>query len=376
MNDERSSTIKRVTYVGIIVNILLSLAQIISGLLAHSQALIADGLHTLADLISDFVVIFAAHHAARDADADHPYGHARIETLTSIFLGIALITVAIGIGYRGILSVAEPSPQQTEPYAIAFAFLAIFSKEFLYRYTIRAARKIRSTLLESNALHHRSDVFSSIIVVIGVSAQILGVEHMDALAAIVISIMISFMGIHLVKKAFTELIDTSLDQELVENIKDYVVNMDGVLAVHRLRSRSMGGMGYIDIEIRVSPDISVSEAHFISLHIENTIKKEFQDINDVTIHIDPLADTDHDNIVNLPNRAELLFSLYSSWEDIDGADKLCNIRLHYLTKEVDVDVVLPLDSASKYGAELAGQLVERAKNLSYIGKVSIYYARI
>lgn len=375
MSDERSSTIKKVTYVGIAVNILLALAQIIAGVLAYSQALIADGLHTLADLISDFVVIFAAHHAARDADADHPYGHARIETLTSIFMGIALITVAIGMGYRGFQSVIEPGTQHTETYAIAFALLAIFSKEFLYRYTIHSARKIRSTLLESNALHHRSDVFSSIIVVIGVSAQVMGVDHMDALAAIIISIMISYMGIQLVKRSFAELIDTSLDQELVESIQNYILNIDGVLAVHRLRSRSMGGLGYIDIEIRVSPHISVSEAHFISLHIENTIKKQFSEIHDITVHIDPLADTDHDNIMDLPSRAELLFSLYSVWENINGAEKLCNVRMHYLTDEVDIDVILPLESASKYGPTLANQLVERAKNLEYIGKVSIFYAQ-
>ena len=134
--DEREQTIRKVTFVGIFVNILLSLAQILSGIFAHSQALVADGLHTLADLVSDLVVIVTAHHSAREADAAHPYGHARIETLSSIFLGISLVAVALGMGYRGIQSMIEPSPVQTETYALLFAFLAIFSKEFLYRYTL------------------------------------------------------------------------------------------------------------------------------------------------------------------------------------------------------------------------------------------------
>lgn len=374
MSELRAQTIRKVTFVGIIVNILLALAQIISGFLAHSQALIADGLHTLADLISDFVVIFTASHSARAADEDHPYGHARIETLTSIFLGCALIAVALGMGYRGIQNMTDPSPHEIEAFALFFAFLAIFSKEFLYRYTVHAARKIRSTLLESNALHHRSDVFSSIVVVLGVAAQVSGIDHMDALAAIIISIMISLMGLHLVKKAFAELIDTSLDQQLVEQIRQYVVNVDGVFAVHRLRSRSMGGLGYIDIEIRVNPRISVSEAHFISLHIEETIKKQFSEIIDVTVHIDPLADTDHSSLLDLPSRAELLFSLYSAWESIPGSEKISNIHLHYLTDQIEIDIILPLKERMTGNNDLARHLRESVRNISHIGKINIYYA--
>lgn len=374
MLDERNQTIKKVTFVGIAINILLALAQIISGFFAHSQALIADGLHTFSDLISDFVVIFTAHHAAKEADEDHPYGHARIETLSSIFLGVALIGVALGMGYRGIEIMASDEIIQTKSYALFFAFLAIASKEFLYRYTVKAARKIKSTLLESNALHHRSDVFSSIVVVIGVGAQVAGVNHMDALAAIVVSIMISLMGIHLIKKAFSELIDTSLDQELVDTIRQYVLNISGVMAVHRLRSRSMGGMGYIDLEIRVNPRLSVSEAHFISLHIENTIKAKFSDIIDVTVHIDPVAESDHDDIMKLPSRAELLFSLYSAWESIDGSDKIQNIHLHYLTNQVEIDVILPLDTIDSKLSNLANQLHDKATDIPYIGQINVYYA--
>lgn len=375
MINDRQDTIKKVTFVGILVNIFLAFAQIISGFLAHSQALVADGLHTLADLISDVVVIVTVHHSARAADEDHPYGHARIETLSSIFLGFALIAVALGMGYRGIQSMIDPVPVETESFALFFAFLAIFSKEFLYRYTINAAREIKSTLLESNALHHRSDVFSSIVVVIGVTAQLAGFDNMDALAAIVVSIMISLMGVHLVKKAFAELIDTSLDQALVEKIRKHILNIDGVIAVHRLRSRSMGGLGYIDTEILVNPRLSVSEAHFISLHLEKTIKKQFNEIIDVSVHIDPVAETEHDNILNLPSRAELLFSLYSVWESVEGSEKIDHIHLHYLSRQVEVDVILPLVTADPDNNGLAQQLYEKARNIPYIGKINIYYAQ-
>jgi cation diffusion facilitator family transporter len=375
MINQRHSVIKRVTYVGILVNILLSGAQIVSGLLAHSQALIADGIHTLADLLSDFVVLFAAQHAAKAADEDHPYGHGRFETLTSIFLGIALVAVALGIGYRGILSIADPSPQSVEPYALFFAFLAIVSKEFLYRYTIKAAREIKSTLLESNALHHRSDVFSSIVVVAGVGAQIFGVPHMDALAAIIVAVMISLMGLHLVKKSFAELIDTSLDQELLDKIKQHLLNTSGVVAVHSLRSRSMGGLGYIDTEIRVNPRLSVSEAHYISLHLEQSVKKTFNEIADITVHIDPVSDIDHESILKLPPRSELLFSLFSAWESIEGSDKILNIHLHYLGNQVEIDIFLPINMACDKDYSLSDNLIGAAKRLNFIGKINTYYAQ-
>ena len=374
MPDQRNQTIKQVTIVGVVVNILLATAQIISGIFAHSQALLADGLHTLADLVSDFVVLITAQQAGKAADADHPYGHGRFETLSSIFLGIALIGVALGMGYRGIQSMIEPAAQQTESYALLFALLAIFSKEFLYRYTIHFARKIKSTLLESNALHHRSDVFSSVVVLIGVGAQVMGVDNMDALAAVVVSVMIALMGTHLVKKAFAELIDTSLDQELVARIQQVILDMDGVMDVHSLRSRSMGGMGYIDTEIRVNPRLSVSEAHYISLNIEQSIKKQFDEIIDVTVHIDPVADSDHHEIQQLPSRAELLFNLYSVWETLEDSNQIRNIYLHYLTGQVEIDVLLPLDYGCDSGNSLAQQIQQSAKNLAYVGKVNIYYA--
>ncbi|MBT3722306.1 MAG: cation transporter [Gammaproteobacteria bacterium] len=374
MIEQRKKVIQKVTYTGIFVNIVLAMAQIISGFLAHSQALLADGLHTLADLISDFIVLITAHHSAKEADDAHPYGHARIETLSSIFLGLALIAVALGMGYRGIQSFAQTETVQTETYALFFAFLAILSKEFLYRYTIHAARKIKSTLLESNALHHRSDVFSSVVVVIGVGAQVAGIDHMDALAAIVISVMISLMGIHLIKKAFEELIDTSLDQQLVEQVKSHIHNISGVVAVHSLRSRSMGGMGYIDTEIRVNPRLSVSEAHYISLHIEQTVKKKFTEISDITVHIDPVTETEHEYILQLPRRSELLFQLYSVWENLENSEKIKNIHLHYLTRQIEVDIILPLEFGCDKSNTLAEQLYERADNIPFVGKINIYYA--
>ena len=192
--EERYRITRKVTLTGAVVNCCLAALQITFGLLGKSQALLADGLHTLSDLSTDFIVLYASRRASKAPDEDHPYGHGRIETLASILLGGMLVMVGIGIAIRGVESIFNPSSTNPEAITIVFASLAIVAKEGLYRYTLHAARKAHSSMLEANAWHHRSDALSSIVVVIGISAQLLGVAHMDAVAAIILSAMILRMG--------------------------------------------------------------------------------------------------------------------------------------------------------------------------------------
>ena len=163
--------------------------------------MLADGIHTLSDLSTDFIVLYASSRSSKAADKDHPYGHGRIETLASMLLGAILGMVGIGIGIRGVESILTPGNINPEAITIAFACLAIVAKEGLYHYTIRAARATHSSMLESNAWHHRSDALSSIVVVIGISAQLMGIPYMDAVAAIIVACMISWMGLRLSRKA-------------------------------------------------------------------------------------------------------------------------------------------------------------------------------
>ncbi|MDH3450449.1 MAG: cation diffusion facilitator family transporter, partial [Gammaproteobacteria bacterium] len=301
--DERQRTTQRVTLVGAVVNCVLAALQITFGLLGKSQALFADGLHTISDLSTDFIVLYASRSAAREADANHPYGHGRIETLASLLLGAILAMVGVGIGLRGIDSILHPQPTNPEAITILFAFLAIVAKESLYRYTLRAAKAAHSSLLESNAWHHRSDALSSVVVVAGISAQVLGVPYMDAAAAIVVAAMIIMMGFRLASRALYELIDTGLDFELVDRVREAMLADTGVIGIHNLRTRSMGGQGYIDAHIEVDSDLTVSEAHYIAHKIEHRVKKRFPKIIDVQIHIDPLDDAIKDSVLaKLPER--------------------------------------------------------------------------
>jgi len=216
---ERHRITQRVTLTGAAVNCVLASLQIVFGLLGKSQALLADGIHTLSDLSTDFIVLYASKRSSKAADTDHPYGHGRIETLASMLLGAILGMVGIGIGIRGVETIFNPQAFNPEAITIVFAGIAIVAKEGLYRYTLRAARATHSSLLESNAWHHRSDALSSIVVVIGISAQVMGVPYMDAVAAIIVACMISWMGLRLGRKALDELIDTGLDLDLIEQVR-------------------------------------------------------------------------------------------------------------------------------------------------------------
>ena len=373
--EQRHQIVKRVTITGAIVNCLLAASQVTFGIIGQSQALLADGFHTLSDLLSDFVVLFAIKQSSLAADENHPYGHGRIETLATVLLGFLLAAAGLGIGFRGINSIIESRQVNPELITLFFAALAIFAKEFLYHYTIRAAKRIHSSLLESNAWHHRSDALSSIVVLVGISSQLLGIPYMDALAAIVVAILIIVMGFRLAKKAFAELIDTSLDNELIGKVKTLIESSESVLEIHSLRSRSMGGLGYVDAEIRVNPRLSVSEAHHIAFSLEQAIKASFPQIIDVSIHVDPLTESGHDSVTDLPPRAEILQMLNDAWSDSPCRDAIEQIHLHYLKSQIETDVVLPAALSTSENSAKIDNMIDQASKLKHIGKINIYFSR-
>ena len=255
--DKKRAT-QRVTLVGAVVNTFLASAQLAGGFFTGSQALIADGFHTLSDLASDFVVLFAAQHAHKEADDNHPYGHGRIETVATVVLGLILAGVAVGIFMEAWERLFSDEPfHSIPPIALAFAGLAIVSKEALFHYTMRTAKQIRSKLLEANAWHHRSDVVSSVIVLLGILGSQLGYSWLDGLAAIVIAVMILFMAGRMILDSTLELVDTGMDVARADEVSQFIAGLSGVENVHMLRTRSMGGEVFADAHIQVQSYISV-----------------------------------------------------------------------------------------------------------------------
>jgi len=373
--DDRHRITQRVTLVGAAVNCGLACLQIVFGLLGKSQALVADGIHTLSDLGTDFIVLYASRRSAKAADKSHPYGHGRIETLASMLLGAILGMVGIGIGMRGVDSIINPTNVNPEAITLVFAGLAIVAKESLYHYTLRAARATHSAMLKANAWHHRSDALSSIVVVAGISAQLMGVPYMDATAAIIVAVMVSLIGLRLARKALDELIDTGLEHELIEQVRALMQNSPSVTGVHNLRSRSMGGLGYIDAHIEVDSDLTVSEAHYIAHHIEHKVMKGFPEIIDVQIHIDPLDDKIRESVLaRLPERQQIEQDLARVWSSIDGSELVLQTRLHYLDERIGIDLVLPAQMHTAAHQAAIERLREGAGGLDYVGEVNIYFA--
>ncbi len=307
---QRKNETTRITLWGVAVNLVLAIIKISGGIIGQSQALLADGIHSLSDLASDGMVLIAVKHAGEDADEDHPYGHARYETLATVALGILLMGVAIGIVYGAILRLENPEEIATPAlFTLIIAAISIVSNEGLYHATRAVAQKIRSPLLEANAWHHRSDAISSIVVLIGIGATFIGFPLLDAIAAIVVALMIAKIGLDLSRQSVQELVDTALEPEMVDKIKQTILSIDDVRELHMLRSRRMGHNALVDVHLLVSPKLSVSEGHHISEAVEKILIEKFDEVNDVTVHIDPEDDSTAVSCKHLPMRNELLLEL-------------------------------------------------------------------
>ncbi|MGM0412833.1 MAG: cation diffusion facilitator family transporter, partial [Pseudomonadota bacterium] len=245
---------RRVTLVGAAGNSVLGVGKIAVGIVAHSQALVADGVHSLSDLFTDILVLFGAQQGNREADTNHPYGHARFETAVTLLLGGTLLVVAAGLAWDAGRRLFEPSalfvPGQMALWAAAISVLV---NEALYQYTALVARRVRSPMLQANAWHRRSDAASSVVVIVGVGGTMAGLDYLDAVAAVIVGLMVGKVGWELVSRALRELVDTGLEDERLALIRRAIQEVDGVVDLHLLRTRSMGPDALVDVHILVAP---------------------------------------------------------------------------------------------------------------------------
>jgi cation diffusion facilitator family transporter len=366
--DKRYKEVRKVTLVGAVIDLLLGVVKIVVGISAGSQALVADGVHSLSDLATDFLVLFAAKHSHRAADAEHPYGHGRIETVATVLLGAALILVAIGISYDALRRIMEPELlMHPGVLALVVALISVLSKEAIYQYTARAARRLRSNMLHANAWHSRSDAISSIVVAIGVGGAMAGYPYLDAIAAVAVALMIAKIGWDLLWKSLQELIDTSLEDEQVEAIRKFIIGVHGVQALHMLRTRRSGADALIDVHILVDPTLSVSEGHQIGEQVRTGLIEQMEDISDVTVHIDP-EDDELAPCKRLPLRNEILQRLERQWQALDLGPGIDRVTLHYLDGKVHVDV---LEAGAM--AALSERIRTAAQQADDIGDVSVNF---
>jgi cation diffusion facilitator family transporter len=376
-NLARAGETKRVTLIGALVNLLLSVMKVALGIVSQSHSLVADGVHSFSDLISDGVIYAAAHHAHHGPDEKHPYGHGRFETAATLALGGLLILVAAGIIWDGADRLFNPERLlQPTALALAVAVVSIFAKELLYHYTARVARRIRSEMLKANAWHHRSDAVSSVAVLVGVGGTMAGLPYLDTIAAVVVGLMIARVGWELGRSAIQELVDSSLEKEQVKKINEAIYSIGGVNDLHMLRTRRSGGQASVDVHVLVDPWLSVSEGHQISQAVIDRLVKEFDEISDVTVHIDAEDDEKATPCRGLPLRKEAEEMLEERWRDIPGWERRERVLFHYLDGRINVDVHLPMESFQDedHRKALLASMNKGVKDVAEFGEVKLYFS--
>jgi len=369
---QRHSLANRSTWVSVMVNTLLTLAQIAAGFLAHSQSLIADGMHSLSDLVCDFLVLVASHHSKNPADEGHPYGHGRVETAASFVLGAILVATGCAIMIAAAIKLQNvENLHPVAPLALWVALIALITKEVLFRYMLNIGERLRSPMLIANAWHARSDAASSLVVAVGIGANLLGFIYADSVAAILVGFMIVRMGVVFAWDAFQELIDAGLSIEEVDSIRQTLIDTPGVESLHELRTRRMAHRALVDAHILVDPRISVSEGHSIAERARGRVLKSHQAVSDVLVHVDPEDDIDHDsNAERMPARESLLMHLAPL---LDNLPKPQRVVFHYIGGKVEAEVYLPHDFFENGSslAEAAEKVSKRLTDNQYFSSVSL-----
>ncbi|MEQ6917654.1 cation diffusion facilitator family transporter [Halomonas sp. SSM6] len=366
----------KVTLIGALIDFAVGVAKMITGFTVGSAALVADGIHSFSDILTDIFVVAATHFGRQEPDNNHPYGHGRIETLATLWLGSVLIFVAGGIAWASITRLVggEPIPAPGL-WAIGIAVLALLAKEWIYRYTMQVARRVNSRLLEANAWHSRSDALSTLVVLVGLVAAQVGVGWMDAIAAIVVGIMVGQVGWRLLWESSQELIDTALPTDERDAMQQAAEEVSGVRSVHDLRTRKLGSDILLDLHIVVPPRVTVSEAHEIGNEASRRLREAFPNLHDVTFHIDPEDDsgeTEHSLRPGLPLRADVEGVLDRVWNGLPIWHARVALDLHYLDNQVDVSLYV---NALPPGQDLdtaANELRQAAARLAWVGRLRIW----
>jgi len=287
-----NNAIRRVTYTGMLVNVLLAVLKIAVGVVVSSISLFADGIHSFSDLVTDAAVLIGVHLGAKKPDLEHPYGHGRLETFSAGFVALILILVGAGMIYKASGDIARSHAAGIEKttissWVIGIALLSVISKELIYQWTRIVAVRVHSSAVYANAWHHRSDALSSIAVIAGAVAVKFGYPHGDQLGAIVVGVMIVLVGVKVIDGCLREFTERAVDFETVEQIQKIIESEKRISHWHKLRTRSVGREIFLDLHILVAPELTITEAHEIAECLEHSLHEQMSQPVNVMIHIEP-----------------------------------------------------------------------------------------
>jgi cation diffusion facilitator family transporter len=281
--------IKRVTWTGLISNFGLAVMKFLVGWLGSSQAVIADAVHSVSDMSTDLVILFGVKFWSAPPDADHPYGHRRLEAIITTSIGLSLAAVAVALGYHALATTRDPDIQQTGWIAIIGPFLSIIIKEILYQWTVKVGKLVKSSAVIANAWHHRSDAFSSIPALMAVIAASFDpkLAFLDHIGALIISLFILKVAWNILVPALSELADHGASEKDREIIHQIAGNVSGVKEAHAIRTRKFGSHIHVDLHIMVDPEMSVRMGHHISEEVKIALMEKGPEIRDVVVHLEP-----------------------------------------------------------------------------------------
>ncbi len=359
----------RVTLVGMWLDLVLGAFKIAGGALSGSLALVSDGIHSLTDAASDIFVLVISHFSHDAPDSEHPYGHGRFETIGTVVMGMFFFAIAAVLLYDSYLRLMSAATLSVPGWGgAAIAAVSIGSKEWIYHYTMRTARRLNSSLLRANAWHSRSDAISSVAVMFGILGAQMGLPWLDVVAAMFVAILIARIGWELCLESLKELVDTAIPQEHQDRIRTTILAIPGINNVSSLRSRQSGGKILLEVQVEVEPRISVSEGHQLGEVCSSSIKNNFPNISDVIVHIDPESHLDN-KTVDLPLRDNIVTQITSRWHSLLNESDIKNIDLHYLGHGIEVDLYLLTDGVDN---DLADSLVAALRPIPAIKRLKIY----
>lgn len=291
---ENEKIVMKVSMNSMLVNVGLSICKVVAGIVAHSGAMISDGIHSASDVFSTLVVMIGYRLSARESDENHQYGHERIECVAAILLAAILCATGIAIGYGGVKKIIfsqEMDLAMPGMLALVAAIVSIVVKEGMYWYTRGAAKKVKSGALMADAWHHRSDALSSVGSLVGILGARLGYPICDPLASVIICIFIVKAAYDIFKDAIDKMMDTACDAQTLAKMKQVILGQQGVMGIDQLQTRLFGARIYVDVEIAVQGDMALREAHDIAEEVHHAIESSFADVKHCMVHVNPAEQT-------------------------------------------------------------------------------------
>lgn len=289
MEDNGKQIAMRVSIVSVAVNVLLSVFKLAAGLIAHSGAMVSDAVHSASDVFSTFVVMIGVHMASKEADEEHPYGHERMECVAAIVLAAVLFATGLAIGYTGLNQLLGGYKEIKVPgvLALAAAGLSIGVKEWMYWYTVLAAKKINSGALKADAWHHRSDALSSVGALFGIAGARMGYPFLDCVASVIICAFVIKAAYDIFKDAVDKMLDTACDRDTVKKLQKIILDQPGVLGISKLTTRIFGSKIYVDVEIEADGDMTLRAAHDVAENVHHAIERGASDVKHCMVHVNP-----------------------------------------------------------------------------------------